>query len=203
MSAELDREIDRAVREMLDVEPSAGLRARVMQRIDEGHAASGFSRKVTVASAFRRKILWVAMPVAAAAVILIAVVLARRDGAAPPPTPTAGPTIAKATPTSEPPTSTQSAPAGTPRTATTADRRRLDVPPRGAQRVTATAAVESAPADGFPRVPSLSVPALTLSEIRGVAPAEPARIGVDPIAAPAPLEIEPLPLSPRERQNQE
>jgi len=203
MSADLDREIDRAVREMLDVEPPAGLRARVMQRIEERHAASGFSRKVTVASAFRRKILWAGLPVAAAAVILIAVVLARREGGAPPLTPTAGATIAKATPTSEPPTSTQSASAGTPRTATTANRRRAAVPLREAQRVTATAAVESAPADGFPRVPSLSVPALTMSEIRGVAPAEPARIGVDPIAAPAPLEIEPLPLSPRERQNQE
>jgi len=203
MSADLDREIDRAVREMLDVEPPAGLRARVMQRIDEGQVASGFSRKVTVASAFRRKILWAGLPIAAAAVILIAVVIARRDGTAPPLTPIAGPTIAKATPTSEPATSTQSAPAGTPRTATTADRRRLDVLPRGAQRVTATAAVEPVPADGFPRVPSLSVPALTMSEIRGVAPAEPAQIGVDPIAAPAPLEIEPLPLSPRERQNQE
>jgi len=203
MSADLDREIDRAVREMLDVEPPAGLRARVMQRVEEGPVASAFRRKVTVASAFRRKILWAGLPIAAAAVILIAAVLARREPAGPSVTPAAPPTIAKATPTSAPPTSTQSAPAGTPRTATTADRRRLDVPPREAQRVTATAAVESAPADGFPRVPSLSVPALTMSEIRGVAPAEPARIGVDPIAAPAPLEIEPLPLSPRERQNQE
>jgi len=67
MSADLDREIDRAVGEMLDVEPPAGLRARVMQRIEERHAASGFSRKVTVASAFRRKILWAGLPVAACA----------------------------------------------------------------------------------------------------------------------------------------
>ena len=45
MSADLDREIDRAVREMLDVEPPAGLRARVMQRIEERHVASAFRRK--------------------------------------------------------------------------------------------------------------------------------------------------------------
>src|SRR4029079_3726629 len=112
MSADLDREIDRAVREMLDVEPPAGLRARVMQRIEERH----------VASAFRRKILWAGLPIAAAAVILIAVVLARREGAAPPLPPPTSPSIATATPTSEPQTSTQSAPPETPRTATTADR---------------------------------------------------------------------------------
>jgi len=194
MSADLDREIDRAVREMLDVEPPAGLRGRVMQRIEEGHVASGFSRKI----------LWAGLPVAAAAVILIAVVLARREGAAPPPTPATAPSIAKAAPASEPPTSTQSSPAGTPRTATAIDRRRVDVPPREAQRVTATAAVESAPVEDFPRIPSLSIPALSVSDIQRVAPAAaPTQLGVAPIAEPAPIEFEPLPLSPRERHDQE
>jgi hypothetical protein len=192
MSADLDREIDRAVRQMLDVEPPVGLRARVMARI-ENPGASGFSRKL----------LWIAMPVAAAAVILIAVVLARREGPAPSPAPTTLPSIVKVTPGPQLPTSTQ-APAGPPRTVTAENRPPVVAPPREAQRVAATAVVESAPAEGFPQVPALSIPELSVPDIRSVAAVSaPAQLGVDPIATPASIEIEPLPLSPRERQNQE
>jgi len=54
MSADLDREIDRAVREMLDVEPPAGLRGRVMQRIEEKRVASGFLTTVALAKVVSR-----------------------------------------------------------------------------------------------------------------------------------------------------
>jgi hypothetical protein len=60
--SKLDFEIDRTVREMLDVEPPAGLRDRVIERISEVPGASAFPNRVAsafpklVASAFRRKI---------------------------------------------------------------------------------------------------------------------------------------------------
>ena len=63
---DLDAAIDLAVREMLDVEPPAGLRGRVLDRIDEPSPNP-------VASAFRRKIWWLAGPIAAAAVVVLAV----------------------------------------------------------------------------------------------------------------------------------
>ena len=70
MSDQIDDAIDRAVREMLDVEPPADLRARVIDRI-EARPASVF-HPARVASAFRRKI-WISAPLAAAAVLVLAV----------------------------------------------------------------------------------------------------------------------------------
>jgi hypothetical protein len=69
----LDTAIDRTVREMLDVEPRADLRARVIARIEEPGASASL-----VASAFRRK-AWLAIPLAAAAVLILAVTLSRRS----------------------------------------------------------------------------------------------------------------------------
>ena len=59
MRADLDQEIDRAVREMLDAEPRPDLRARVLERIAEP----------------RRQfpLRWVVLPVAAAALLLLAI----------------------------------------------------------------------------------------------------------------------------------
>ena len=77
-------------------------------------------------------------------------------------------------------------------------------PPRERQIVTAAVAADDPPVPGFPRVPSLNVPQLRVSEIKTVAAvAPPAELGVEPIAVPAPIDVEPLPLSPRERQSQE
>src|SRR5437763_12097432 len=70
MSADLDKAIDRAVREMLDVEPRADLRARVLAQL----TASGFRLP-----AFG----WVLAPIAAAAVIVLAVMLAPRSESLP------------------------------------------------------------------------------------------------------------------------
>jgi len=64
----LDAAIDAAVREMLDMEPAADLRGRVMDRIDGLSANSA-------ASAFGRKLWWIAGPVAVAATIVLAVLV--------------------------------------------------------------------------------------------------------------------------------
>jgi len=63
-----DLAVDRAVREMLDVEPPAGMRARVLRRIESG---------ASEAPGFGRKGLWLALPMAAAAAIVLAVLLPR------------------------------------------------------------------------------------------------------------------------------
>src|SRR5258705_9267632 len=95
--ARFDRAIDRAVREMLDVEPPPGLRGRVLDRIDalstnsvasasDPVASAGdsvVSAGDSVASAFRRKFGWIAVPVAAAAVIVLAVLAPWRHGVKP------------------------------------------------------------------------------------------------------------------------
>jgi len=60
----LDRAIDAAVREMVGIEPRAGLRARVLRRIEGNETASAGA-----ASAFRRKVLWTGVPLAAAATL--------------------------------------------------------------------------------------------------------------------------------------
>jgi hypothetical protein len=76
MTNDFDHAIDRAVRDMLDAEPRADLRDRVV--------ASAFRRNsaISVASAFRRH----GLVLAAAALILLAVFIARRsDPAAPQP----------------------------------------------------------------------------------------------------------------------
>jgi hypothetical protein len=96
--ARVDEAIDRAVREMLDVEAPAGLRGRVLQRIRSVSDDSGASAHDPVASAFRRntgaplrrKFAWLFVPLAAVAVIILAVLVQWRH---------AGPTSSRAVPT--------------------------------------------------------------------------------------------------------
>jgi hypothetical protein len=60
---------------------------------------------------------------------------------------------------------------------------------------------DAPPAPGFPRLPALSVPELSVSSIQRVAPVEgPNAIAPDPIATPSPLAIEPLPADGRQSQ---
>jgi|SRR5689334_2128112 len=56
MRADLDRAIDRAVREMLDVEPPPDLRAHVLERIAHPHT---------------RRLPWMIVPLAAAALLVL------------------------------------------------------------------------------------------------------------------------------------
>jgi hypothetical protein len=72
MPDRFDEAIDRAVREMLDVEPRADLRARVMAQLPASGSrlpASGFRLPASG---------WVLAPLAAAALIVLAVFIARR-----------------------------------------------------------------------------------------------------------------------------
>jgi hypothetical protein len=69
----LDTAIDRAVREMLDVEPPPGLRGRVLDGIESPRRGFGW--------------LWVAGPLAAAAILILAVLLPWRSGTATRPEP--------------------------------------------------------------------------------------------------------------------
>src|SRR5689334_8104352 len=84
MSADLDKQIDRAVREMLDVEPRADLRARVVSQVTASSCQLPASRSlfVFVASAFRRNRVVFA---AAAALLILAIVVARRSDPMPEP----------------------------------------------------------------------------------------------------------------------
>jgi hypothetical protein len=212
MSAELDKAIDRAVREMLGVEPRADLQRRVMDRI-EGRAASTF-RPAHVASAFPpahvasafRRTLWISAPLAAAAVLVLAVWGPWRQARVSP-VPVTPASIAVVQP-AQPPVvpaphpSGVSAPAPTIPDRVTAPRIARAAPPRNV--IVAAVAEDAPPVEGFPRVPALSVPELVVPAVRTVGSvAGPSELGVEPIAAPAPIEIEPLPMSPRERQEQE
>ena len=86
MSGDFDKAIDEAVREMLDVEPRADLRARVMRQI------AGKNQS--------RKLLWTAVPLAAAATLILALFLPSKTGVDQQmPTP-----VVKSTPPNAPPT---------------------------------------------------------------------------------------------------
>src|SRR3954470_1718157 len=93
MSADLDREIDAAVRAMLDAEPPAAFRARVLSRIEDAPVPVASA----VASAFRRKLLFIGTPIAIAATILIAILLPSRQRVAPP-APSTPPLVAQGKP---------------------------------------------------------------------------------------------------------
>jgi hypothetical protein len=79
MSADFDKAIDRAVREMLDVEPPADLRARVMAQLPAPGSrlsASGF--RLPALGSRLPAFGWVLAPLAAAALIVLAIFVARR-----------------------------------------------------------------------------------------------------------------------------
>jgi hypothetical protein len=193
----LDLAIDRAVREMLDVEAPPGLRGRVIDGIELSSNS--------VASAFRRKIFWIAAPITAAAILVLAVLLPSKtpttvvnpertvattpfDGAqGRQPQPAASTTPSTIAP--EPP------PAVVARTATRQPRMRPDVRAAVADEMTAEADIVW--------VDPLAAPAPV------VVPAiEPGRgdtiqsIDLAPREIPA-LEIRPISDTPRERRNQE
>jgi hypothetical protein len=192
MSGDLDKAIDSAVREMLDVEPPAGLRRRVLEQLaDSGLRRPALSPLVT--STFRWKIL---LPVTAAALLILALLLPRST----PPTPETT-TVGVPQPRTAPVITAPVPP------------RAVEVPqaevPSGAARerrgivaaVASDVTFDTPPAPGFPRVPALSIPELGVSSIQGVTPvAAPGAIATDPIATPTPLAIEPLPVQGRQSQ---
>jgi hypothetical protein len=176
---------------MLDVEPPAGLRRRVL---------AGIASPDSVASAFRRKIFWIAMPVAAAAIVVLAVLL---------PSKTAGPVVDPVTTvatkqTKTPPQPVKSTPppavAQVPSHTTIA--KATTRPVRTPQSTGAVVAAADASADiawlePLPRPAEIDVTALEPSKETSLR-----SIDLAPAQIPA-LEVRPITDTPRERRNQE
>ena len=190
--ARFDHAIDRAVREMLDVEPPAGLRGRVLDRIDALSTNS-------VASALRRKFGWIALPVAAAAVIILAALAPWRHVAQP--VVPSGPVIARLVPTPIAPPKETPAPVRSPKTVA------IPLPyvmPTG--QVPSLRSIQEhlvVAADARTDVDSQIEPLAPIAPITvaGTYPEDiaPRPIAISPLAPIAELQI--APLSPPERRN--
>jgi hypothetical protein len=190
--SKLDHEIDRAVREMLDVEPPAGLRGRVLDRLD---ALS----PNPVASAFRRNFWWIAGPIAAAAILVVAVLVPWRHAAPPIATP-AAPSMANVeTPHIVPPAVSPKT-SELPRTVSLPRPSSTPGQPPIARRIEDRMIVAAvAPADDASGIDPLSpiVPiAVAASQPRDIAPKQ---IAISPLAPITELQI--APLSPPDRRN--
>ena len=179
----VDRAIDLAVREMLDVEPPPGLRGRVIDRIESPRRGLTW--------------IWIAAPITAAAILVLAVLLPsktpttvgnpERTVATTQPQPAAG-----TAPSTVAPVTSQAVVA---QTATRQPRTRPGVRAAVADEMTAEA--EIVWVDPLAPPPPVAVPAI-----------EPGRgdtiqsIDLAPREIPA-LEIRPISDTPRERRNQE
>jgi hypothetical protein len=177
--ARFDEAIDRAVREMLDVEPPAGLRGRVLDRI-ENPRSRGWSWTWT----------WIAGPLVAAAMVILVVMAPWRHAA--PVVPAAGPAIARVEPTPavravagpRPPKAAERAP-------------RSSVRDGRAQPRVEAASIAVAEAAGaiepLSPIAPVSVPVMTQADIRQT------EIGVARLTPVVELQI--APLSPPDRRN--
>jgi hypothetical protein len=175
----LDEAIDRAVREMLDVEPPAGLRGRVIDRIASPRRALGW--------------LWVAGTLAAAAILVVAILLPSRGGR-----PTAAPPLKVANDVHLPPPVVASVPP--PRPEVVIAKTGAARPPRAQQRVEA-AMVPYTPAFET-SVEALPGPApLGVARLTGPPAPSVTDVGVAPIQIRA-LEVNALPETPRERREE-
>ena len=174
MSGDLDKAIDRAVRDMLDIEPRAGFQARVMRRVanPDRHLASDEQ----VASGFSRKILWLGVPAALAASLTLALLLpsrsTERTQPAPatarvevPPTAAIAPTVTP--PAAEPGSAARSRAVDRPRTAQSRPVRSAAAP--APDRMVAAAAI--APENG-----------VEIEPLDAVDPIQPPAIGTGTIA---------------------
>jgi hypothetical protein len=200
----VDDAIDGAVREMLDVEPPAGLRGRVLDRID------GLSTNPVV-STFRwntRKNWWLAGPIVAAAAILLAVLAPCRETASRQTAqvrPSGSPSLAQAQPAPVPPPVTAQRPQP-PRTALrptapvtpTGARSGPRPSPRGIEDRLVVAAVAPDVAGNTAIDPLAAIAPITVA---GTHPADiaPKDIAISPLAPIAELQI--APLSPPDRRN--
>lgn len=204
--AKFDVAIDRAVREMLDVEPPPGLRGRVLDRIElHGPVVSAFRRKDRAARKF-----WLAAPVAAAAMILIAVTTPWRDGAAPATAPIPPPVVAqRETPRVVPPADAPPVVPPTPRNPATAGAGRMAANDRPRPRNIAPpperlveAAVAAVEDTNFTAIGALAGPeSIAIDRLAGPLPPSIPSIEPVPLQIRA-LEITALPGAPRERREE-
>ena len=183
-----DTAIDRAVREMLDVEPPTGLRGRVMDRIESPRRGIAWT--------------WLAAPVAAAAIIVVAVMAPWRDAAPGRPTASAGVATVE-TPRGVPPSvATKTTEPVTPHApkATSINATRIAVarPGRLVEAADA-AAVEDV---NFSAIDALAGPqAIAIERLADPLPSSMRSIEPAPLQIPA-LEITAIPETPRERREE-
>ena len=187
--ARFEEAIDRAVREMLDVEPPAGLRGRVLDRID---AVSTNPSTNPVVSAFRRNSWWIAGPVAAAALLVLAVLVPWRHAAPPIATPAAPSMASVETPRIVAPAVSPKTPEP-PRTASIT----RPAPRRIEDRI--VVATVAAADDPTPQIAPLT--AIAPITVAGTHPEEiaPKQIAISPLTPITELQI--APLSPPDRRN--
>ena len=173
----VDDAIDRAVREMLDVEPPADLRARVMAQV------SAPGSRLPAAG-------WILAPLAAAVLVLLAVFVARRGEPVPQTTVAHGPDVRLAPPAASP--LTPSAPSVRPPAATRASggSRRA-----GNARIVVATVVDDGPTEIAPLKTIAPIAAAPIEQER-IAPAE---IAVRPLNTITEIQI--APLSPPDRRH--
>lgn len=187
MSADLDKAIDRAVREMLDVEPPAGLRQRVIERLPS-------SGSQLPAAGFRLPASGWLVGAAAAAMVVLAVFLTRGTPPQPETTTVQAPLAAApvtAAPALEPrvvPTAPE----------TSAPARRRNVVASRAEQAIAGAAYAPAPGAADTIEPLQSLAPIQVAPV-GQRPMTHADIAIAPLNPITDLEI--APLNPPERRN--
>jgi len=182
MSDHLDEAIDRAVREMLDVEPRADLRARVMAQLPASGSrlpAAGFRLPAS---------RWILVPLAAAALIVLGVLVARRGGpvSTQPPASAKGPEVLAPVPEPRQPV------IGTPtRAVTPAFVRTTAAAPRGTRDRTVAAAAAGVDNATIDIAPLKRIAPIAVAEIgeHDIAPAE---IAVRPLNTITEIQIAPL-----------
>jgi hypothetical protein len=181
----LDEAIDRAVREMLDVEPPAGLPGRVLDRIED-RRTSGWSWT------------WIAGPAAVAAVVIVIfTVLAQWRSVRPEAVPPAQVASDQRVPAPSPPGMPSED--GRPRQSAVA--RGVRRPPRAERSVQATVADVAEEAGGA-QVEALAGPApLAVERLSGPPAPSIQNADVMPIQIRA-LEVNALPETPRERREE-
>jgi hypothetical protein len=179
--ARFDEAIDRAVREMLDVEPPAGLRGRVLDRI-ETTRSPGWSW------------IWVAAPLGAAAILVLAVLMPSESGRPP-----AAPPARAANDVYLPPTPVvRRAPEPRPQIVLANAGTR---PPRARQSI-AAATLPAASAFEGAQVEALAGPhPIAIDRLAGPPPARVSDLGVSPIQIRA-LEVSALTETPPERRKE-
>ena len=179
----VDRAIDRAVREMLDVEPRADLRVRVIDRIERPRHRFGWT--------------WMIVPVAAAAVLVIAIGLRKTTVMSLPSHPMDS---ALGVPAPQPPSSVVRG-EGPPNRVPLAITRHSDRQIEAAVATDVTNFTDTRP-EGFAEVDALAPPPpIAVERIPSASPAAVARLDIAPLHLPA-LEVSALSDSPPERREE-
>jgi hypothetical protein len=184
-----DLAIDRAVREMLDVDPPAGLRARVIARLP---VASAFRRKDLLRKDLFKRKAWMLVPIAAALILFIL-----RPWHTSPARPQPAPVVARTAPIATPPVNRQP-PSEPMRAAVVRPPSREDQAPPRSRGVTAAAESAAIDASASNIAPLDAISPITVPPVRPSNFA-PTQISIAPLSPITEIQI--APLFPPERRN--